>query len=333
MRPARMALILPQNPSIDAMPSDRRPFWSMPFAALRFAVVWVLYGALRALVVLPYEKQLAIGSRLGSAARHVLRKRSRIAARNLEICMPELSAAERDSLVAQHFAALGASIAETAMGWFGPVDEIRRRVEIRGAEHLERALGHGKGVILYSAHFTSLEFNFPALRPLCPRLSGMYKPQRNPAMNRFMALGRNRNVDETFAKDNVRAMMRNLRRNSVVWYASDQSYGRKGAALVPFFNEPAMTNTAVCRIAKRSGAVVLPYFYRRLPGEARYVVDIGPPLENFPTDDAAADVARLNRHLEDYIRLCPEQYWWIHQRFKGRPAPYPDLYEPIHRPA
>lgn len=316
------------------MPAERRAFWSLPLAAPRYAVAWLMYVSMRALVLLPFERQLAFCRGLGRMAWRVMRQRRRIAERNIEICMPELSGAERAALVERHFEALGASLAETAMGWFGPSDEIMRRVTVHGEEHLRAALAHGRGVILYSAHFTSLEFNFPALRPLCPRITGMYKAQRNPAINRFMARGRNRNVDETFAKDNVRAMIRNLGQNAVVWYASDQSYGRKGSALIPFFNVPAMTNTAVCRIATRTGAVVLPYFYRRLPGEeARYAVDIAPPLENFPSDEPAADVARLNRLLEDYIRLCPEQYWWIHQRFKGRPAPYPDVYEAMRRPA
>ena len=315
------------------MPAERRRFWSLPLAVPRYVAVWTLYAGMRALLLLPYELQLAVGKRFGRVAWHAMRKRRRIADRNIEICMPELSAEERAALVKRHFEALGASLIETTMGWFGPVDEIKRRVTIRGEEHLRAALERGRGVVLYSAHFTSLEFNFAALRPLCPRITGMYKEQRNPAINRLMARGRNRNVDETFAKDNVRAMIRNLGRNAIVWYASDQSYGRKGSALVPFFGVPAMTNTAICRIAERTGAVVLPYFYRRLPGEARYVVDILPPLENFPSDDPAADVARLNRLLEDYIRLCPEQYLWIHQRFKGRPAPYPDVYEAVRRPA
>ncbi|HEX6994016.1 MAG TPA: lipid A biosynthesis lauroyl acyltransferase [Gammaproteobacteria bacterium] len=315
------------------MPAERRRFWSLPLAAPRFAAAWLAYAAMRTLVLLPLERQLAIGRGLGRIAHRVMGRRRRIAERNIELCMPELSPAERAALVERHFEALGASLAETAMGWFGPVDEIKRRVTIRGEEHLKSALERGRGVILYSAHFTPLEFGFPALRPLCPRITGMYKDQRNPVINRVMARGRNRNVDETFAKDNVRAMIRNLARNSVVWYASDQSYGRKGSALVPFFDVPAMTNTAICRIAARTGAVVLPYFYRRLPGEARYVADILAPLDGFPSDDAAVDLARLNRLLEEYIRLCPEQYLWIHQRFKGRPAPYPDVYEAVRRPA
>jgi KDO2-lipid IV(A) lauroyltransferase len=192
---------------------------------------------------------------------------------------------------------------------------------------LQEALERGKGVILYSAHFTCIEFCFPALRPLCPRLTGMYKAQRNPVMTRVMNRGRARHVDELISKDNVRAMLRNLKRNAVVWYAADQSYGGKGSELIPFFSEPAMTNTAVWRMARSTGATVLPYFFRRLPDESGYVATIGAPLEGFPSDDVAGDVRRLIARLESYIRLCPEQYWWVHKRFKGRPEPYPDVYE------
>ncbi|HEX5419385.1 MAG TPA: hypothetical protein VFY39_05255, partial [Gammaproteobacteria bacterium] len=99
-----------------------------------------------------------------------------------------------------------------------------------------------------------------------------------------------------------------------------------GAELIPFFREPAMTNMAIWRIAKSSGATVLPYFPRRLPGDSDYVANIGPPLEDFPSDDPAADVRRLMGLVEDYIRLCPEQYWWVHKRFKGRPPPFADVY-------
>jgi KDO2-lipid IV(A) lauroyltransferase len=127
-----------------------------------------------------------------------------------------------------------------------------------------------------------------------------------------------------FAKDNVRGLMRSLRDNAVVFYASDQSYGGKGSALLPFFNEPAMTNTAIGRIAAATGAVVLPYYCRRT--DHHYEMSFGASLEGVPSGDAAADTLRLTQVIEGYVRLCPEQYWWIHQRFKGRPAPLPDLY-------
>lgn len=307
------------------MPSDNR-FWSVRFAALRYAVVWVVYAWMRLLALLPFRWQIRLGKRCGALAGRIMRGRREIALRNIEICFPELGPGEREALVARHFEALGASIAETATGWFAPVSRIRPLVTINGYGHLEAALKKGNGVILFTGHLTTLELPPAVLREHVPYFCGMYKPARNPAMNRLMNRGRQRNVDEMFTKDNVRGMMKSLKRNAVVWYASDQRYGHKGSALIPFFNEPAMTNTAICRIARSTGAVVLPYFYRRLPDDSGYVVDIGAPLEDFPTDDPARDVERLTRLLEDYIRLCPEQYWWIHQRFKGRPPPYPDVY-------
>ncbi|HEY8519599.1 MAG TPA: lipid A biosynthesis acyltransferase [Gammaproteobacteria bacterium] len=305
--------------------SGKRPFWTVRFAWLRYAVVWLGYALMRALVRLPFSWQLWAGKRLGDVARVLLPGRRRVAARNLEVCFPELSPAERERILREHFRALGASLVEMAMGWFGDEAEIRRRVRVEGAEHLSAALERKRGVILFSAHLTTFEFFFPVLAPLCPRLCGMYKVQRNPAMNRIMNKGRGRNFDVLFTKDSVREMLKLLADNAVVWYASDQSYGRKGAALIPFFGEPAMTNTAISRIARASGAAVLPYFCRRLPDDT-YVMSIGAPLEGLPSDDPVEDARRLTRVLEDFIRRCPEQYWWIHKRFKGRPAPYPDLY-------
>jgi KDO2-lipid IV(A) lauroyltransferase len=308
-------------------------FWTTKFAVLRYAVAWLGYGCMRLLILLPFRMRMALGRSLGRLGYALLRARRRIAARNIDTCLPELPPAERERILAQHFESLGLSIVEMAMGWFGPPLAVRERVDVEGAEHLAAALAHGRGVILFSAHFTSLELFWPALAPLCPKLSGMYKGQRNPVMNQMMVRGRGRYFDVMFEKDNVREMMRCLRNNSVVIYLSDQSYGGKGSVLLPFFDEPAMTNTAIGRIAKASDAVVLPYFCRRLE-TGRYLMSIGAPLAGLPSGDSVADTRKLTKRIEDYIRLCPEQYWWIHQRFKGRPAPLPDLYAaPAHEPA
>lgn len=300
-------------------------FWTTKFAAARYAIAWLGYAWMRLVVLLPFPVQMAMGRALGRSAYRLLRHRRHVAARNIDACLRELPAAERARILAEHFEALGLSIVEMGMGWFGSADAVRRRVDVEGAEHLRAALAKGKGVILFSAHFTTFEFFWPALKPLCTKLCGMYKWQRNPVMNRVMSRGRGRYYDVMFAKDNVREMIRVLRDNAVVWYASDQSYGGKGSVLLPFFGEPAMTNTAIGRLAKISGAEILPYYCRRLPND-RYVMTIGAPLDGVPSGDDVADTLALTKKLEDYIRLCPEQYWWIHQRFKGRPAPLPDLY-------
>jgi len=305
------------------MSSDN--FWTTKFAPLRYAVAWLGYAWMRLVVLLPFGAQMALGRALGRMAYSLLPQRRHIAARNIDACLRDLPAEERARILVQHFESLGLSLVEMAMGWFGPLDAVLQRIDTEGAEHVEAALAKGKGVILFSAHFTAFEFFWPALRELCPKLAGMYKAQRNPVMNRAMQRGRGRSYDVQIAKDNVREMLRTLRENSAFWYASDQSYGGKGAVLLPFFGEPAMTNTAIGRIARASGATVLPYCCRRL-ANGRYVMTIGAPLDGVPSGDEVADTRALTRKLEEYIRLSPEQYWWIHQRFKGRPAPLPDLY-------
>ena len=305
------------------MSSDN--FWTTKFATLRYAIAWLAYAWMRLVVLLPFRLQMALGRALGRLAYFTMRGRRRIAARNIDTCLRDLPTEERARILKQHFEAMGLSLVEMAVGWLGKPESVRKRVDVEGAEHLQEALANGKGVILYSAHFSTFEFFWPALKPLCPLLGGMYKSQRNPVMNRVMSRGRGQYYDLMIAKDDVRGMLRGLRQNAVFWYASDQSYGGKGSVLLPFFGEPAMTNTAIGRIAKASGSAVLPYYCRRL-ANYRYVMTIGAPLPGVPSGDDVADTRALTRLLENYIRLCPEQYWWIHQRFKGRPAPLPDLY-------
>lgn len=300
-------------------------FRNSKLAWLRYAIVWIAYAWMRATVHLPLGLQLTLARSFGRAARFLVPKRRRVVAANLAACFPELSAEAREHILVEHFASLGASLVEMTVGWFGSPERNRARIRVEGAEHLRTAVAQNRGVILLSAHFTTFEFYWAALKPLCPRLCAMFKWQTNPVMNDVMNRGRLRYFDALYPKDNVRDLLRALRDKSVVWYASDQSYLGKGSTLLPFFGEPAMTNTAIARIAKAGDAIVLPFFCRRLPDDT-YVMTIGAPMPNFPSGDDVGDTLRFVAELERYIRLCPEQYWWIHQRFKGRPAELPDLY-------
>ena len=295
------------------------------FRAPRYWPTWLLLLAMRAAARLPPRWQIAVGKRFGRLLRRLKRREERVARRNLELCFPELDAAEREALLDRHFDAVGISFVEMGVGWFTPIERLLERVEIVGREHLEAALARGKGALLVGAHFTSLEVGAAVLEALTPRCSCMYRPQRNAMMDAMIRRGRSRFAQLQIPRDNVRALLRTLRDNYAVVYLPDQTYLGRQSELLPFFGVPAVTNTATTKLAAISGATVMPYFFRRLP-TGNYRVDIGPPLDGFPSDDAAADTARLVALLESYIRLAPEQYLWLYKKFKGRPSPHRDPY-------
>jgi KDO2-lipid IV(A) lauroyltransferase len=182
-------------------------------------------------------------------------------------------------------------------------------------------------VLLVGGHFTTLEIGFAMLEALTPRASCMYRPQRNAMMDVLIRRGRYRFAKHQISRDNVRALVRTLRDGYAVGYMPDQTYLGNQSELLPFFGEPAVTNTATSKLAAISGAKVVPYFHRRLPS-GDYRVDIGAPLADFPSESPKRDAQRLFGLLEDYIRLAPEQYLWLYKKFKGRPAPLPDVYAP-----
>lgn len=295
------------------------------FKGPRYWPMWVLLGFMHLAAKLSYRWQLRLGNGLGWLLRQAKRREHRIAARNLELCFTSLSAAERHALLERHFAAVGMSFVEMGIGWFTPIDRLLSRVTVFGREHLDAALARGKGALLFTAHFTTLEVGVAVIEALATNVSCMYRPQRNAMMDVLIRRGRHRFAKEQIPRDNVRALVRSLRDNNAVLYSPDQTYLGNQSALLPFFGEPAVTNTATSKLAKISGATVLPYFFRRLP-DGKYRVDIGPPLADFPSDSPARDSERLFALLEEYIRLAPEQYLWLYKKFKGRPPPLVDVY-------
>lgn len=287
--------------------------------------MWVLLGFMHVVAKLPRAWQFPIGRSFGRLLRRVKRRERRVAQRNIELCFPELSGAERQHLLDRHFDAVGMSFIEMGIGWFAPLEQLEERVAVHGREHLDRALSEGRGVLLFMAHFTTLEVGAAILEALTPNASCMYRPQRNAMMDVMIRRGRHRFAKTQIPRDNVRTLLRTLRDNCAVCYLPDQTYLGNQSELLPFFGEPAVTNTATSKLAAISGATVLPYFFRRLPS-GDYRVDIGPPLADFPSESATRDTERLFALLEQYIRLAPEQYLWLYKKFKGRPAPLPDVY-------
>jgi KDO2-lipid IV(A) lauroyltransferase len=296
-----------------------------PFYGPRYWPTWLLLGVMHLAARLPPPWQQRLGRGLGRLVRRVKRRELRVARRNFELCFKELGSAERQALLERHFESVGMSFVEMGIGWFTPIERLLARVTIVGREHLDAALARGKGALLFTAHFTTLEVGVAVLEALVPKASCMYRPQRNAMMDMMIRRGRHRFAREQIPRDNVRALLRNLRDNYAVVYLPDQTHLGKQSELLPFFGEPAVTNTATSKLAAISGAAVLPYFFRRLPN-GDYRVDIGPPLDGLPSESPTRDAQRLFGALEDYIRLAPEQYLWLYKKFKGRPPPYPDVY-------
>lgn len=302
----------------------RPPCWGRLLSP-RYWPTWAGLGVLRLLSLLPFSLQLAVGTTLGAMLRRLPVRFVRIARRNIELCLPELEAAERRRLLDRHFASLGIALLEIAMAWWCPTARLATISSVEGMEHVRNALTRGRGAILLTAHFTPLEIGGRIVAAATP-VNIIYRPTKNEALAHVLSCCRSRNGGHAIPRDDIRSMIGALKSNEVVWYAPDQSYRKKGAEMVSLFGIPAATNTATSRIVRMTGAAVLPYFVERLPGSAGYRVVIQPPLENFPSGCPRADAERFHRLIEAQVRAVPDQYLWIHRRFKGLTAADPDYY-------
>lgn len=294
-----------------AEPADRPPL------SPRHWPVWLAIAFGWTLARWPWRLQRAVGPWLGRLLARLLRSRRRVVATNLALCFPELDEAARERLLRANFEALGIGVFEFLRAWWGPLSPVDRGLELSGLEHLEAAHAGGRGVILVSAHFITLE---ASLRLLCGHvaLAAMYRPHEQPAMEWAVKHGRLRHAVAMFARDELRPAVRHLKQGGLLWFAPDQETRRGDSVFVPFFGQPAWSLTSTHQLARLSGAAVLPLFHERLD-DGRYRIEILPPLQDFPTRDATADTARVMAALEQLIRRRPEQYFWLHQRFKRQP--------------
>ncbi|TYT25883.1 LpxL/LpxP family Kdo(2)-lipid IV(A) lauroyl/palmitoleoyl acyltransferase [Luteimonas viscosa] len=306
------------------MSSPRTPLPGPPLS-LRHWPTWLGIGAMALAARLPWLWQRAIGRGIGTLLRHLLRERRAVAARNLALCFPELDEAAREALLRAHFTSLGIGLFEFARAWWGSVEPMRRRLVVEGLEHIEAARAGGRGVIVVSGHFSTLEM---CGRLMCDHvpLAGMYRPHAEPAMEWAVRRGRARYAAAMFPKQDVRSAVRHLKQGGLLWYAPDQDPSRGDAVYVPFFGQPAHSLTSTHALARMSGAAVVLYQHRRR-ADGGYTLTLWPAMEDYPSRDATADTARVIAGIETMARAAPDQYLWIHRRFKRRPdgtSPYAD---------
>lgn len=297
-----------------------RPRFRLYFLHPRFWPLWLGVGLLWLVAQLPYSVLLRLGRVLGAFMRWFASERREIVARNLELCFPQLTAAERARLLRDNFASSGIALFEMAMSWWWPQTRLKKLAHIEGLEHLRQAQAEGQGVILMAAHFTTLEIGATLLGQR-HTIDGMYREHANPLFDFIQRNGRERiNLDASaIERDDVRGMLKVLRAGRAIWYAPDQDYGRKQSIFVPLFGIPAATVTATTKFARLGKARVVPFTQQRLKDGSGYRLVIHPPLENFPGESEEADCLRINYWVEQVISACPEQYLWAHRRFKTRP--------------
>ncbi len=292
---------------------------------------WPLLSAfvvLRILSWMPFPIQLKLGRLVGRVLMRMSQRRYHIAHTNIRLCFPELSDAEQKRLVRKHFESLGMSLFEMAMTWWAADRRIKKiPVTIEGATNLDAGLAKGKGVIFLGSHYTTMDIGVRLIIVnLRPPIYMTYRPHNDPILDKLITANRVRHGLGAADYNDVRSMIRTLKQNNVMWYAPDQGYRGKLAEFIPFFGIPVSTHTTTSRMAKITGAAVVPFYVRRGENDEGYIITICPPLEDFPSDDVIADISRCNALLEANIRLAPEQYLWVHRRFKHLPPGRPDVY-------
>ncbi|RKR04266.1 KDO2-lipid IV(A) lauroyltransferase [Kushneria sinocarnis] len=299
------------------MARKRKPY-PASFAHPRYWPMWAMIALMRLGAWLPWRLRLWLGRLIGELAWRFARRRRHITETNLRLCFPELSEREQQRLVRRTFHSNGIGIFETATGWCRDPEHMRHRVTFLGTEHMAAARAQGKGVLIIGIHFSTLDLG-GALHSLFFDADVVYRPHDNPLFERFMTHARRRIFGAAIDRHDLRGVVRRIRSGHAVWYSPDQDFGRESSVFAPFFGIDAASITLTARIARMTGAPVMPLVFHRNPDDYTYTLEYLPALENFPSGDDVADAAQVNAFIEAAIRRHPEQYLWLHRRFKTRP--------------
>lgn len=274
--------------------------------ALMWLVHWLPFGALA-----------AIGNGIGAVLFWLIPERRRVTRINLQKCFPTMSEAERERLARGAFKAFCRGFIDRAVLWWAPPERIKDMVRLAGIEHLEAA---GSRVVLLGPHFAGVEAGGTRLS-IDIDMSTLYQHQKDPVLDRHLLKARTRfrpNDRIVSRQQGLRKVLRWINAGIPFYYLPDLDFGRKGTVFVPFFGVPASTAVGLSYIARTTGAAVVPCVTRMLP-EGGYVAQFYPAWKNFPSGDETADARRMMAFVEERVLEMPEQYHWLHKRFKTRP--------------
>lgn len=293
--------------------------FKLEYLRSRYWTTWIGVSILWLIVQLPYPVLTRLGGTLGRLARPFLKKREHVANRNLQLCFPAMETSSRDALLKENFTSLGMALIETGMAWFWSDARLRKYFDVEGYENLEHALKQNKGVMVVGVHFMSLELG-GRIMGLCKPMMATYRPHNNRLMEWVQTRGRLRSNKAMIDRRNLKGLVSALKKGEAVWFAPDQDYGRKGSVFAPFF---AMQNTATTNgtfvISRLSGAEMLTITMVRRKDNSGYRLHIGTMLTDYPAGNQHDAACYINKVIESEILRAPEQYLWVHRRFKTRP--------------
>jgi KDO2-lipid IV(A) lauroyltransferase len=315
----------PRDPTCGVPLAPLSRFW-----APQWWPVWIGFGLVRLLALLPWGSQAALARGLGTIGWYVARRDRRITLINLRLAYPGISERERRAIGRRHFHSLVYSLFEVGLVWFDRRGRLERLTRIEGREHLAAALAAGKGVLLVGAHFTTNEIAAGALVQTGHRFEVVYKPSGNALLDQLALRGRTARGGRggrMIPSHRFDELVRALKRGDIVLYAPDQRFDGDLHLVVPLFGVPALSNPGTTYIARATRCAVLTYFPRRLADGSGYVMQIGPPHADFPSGEPARDLARYHALIEAAAAAAPEQYLWSYKRFR----PGPDAPDPYRR--
>lgn len=292
----------------------------------RYFLLWCGIGALYLVVQLPYKFLNKLGPIVGRLAMKVLTDRVYVTARNLHLCFPEKTEVERAKLLKENFESVGMALFETGMAWFWSDDRVKKHFTVTGLEHITKAQQEGKGVLLLGVHFLTLELGARIFGIYNPGI-GVYRPNNNPVLDWLQTYGRMRSNKDMINRRDVKGMIHALKQGDILWYAPDHDYGPKSSVFAPFFAvENAASTKGSYMLIRMSQPAIIPFLARRLPGNSGYEMVILPAAEDIPVDSDVHTAIALNKLVERCVMMAPEQYMWLHRRFKTRPQGEHSLY-------
>ena len=309
----------------------KSPPFKTSFLQPKYWLTWLGIGLLYLLVLLPYPVIYWLGTRLGRLSKVFLKKRVQIAERNLELCFPDMPKNEREALVNKNFESVGMGLFETGMAWFWPDWRVKRWFKISGRENIQKVQETGQGIIVVGIHFLTLELGARIFGMLNPGI-GVYRPNDNPVMDWLQTWGRLRSNKFMLDRKDVKGMIRNLKAGEILWYAPDHDYGPRKSVFAPLFAvDKAATTTGTYILVKTSHPALIRFTPKRLPEAKGYELIISPAVADFPIDSEENTAIAMNKVVEQEILRAPDQYMWLHRRFKTRPTGEASLYNEIKK--